>query len=132
MNNRIIKFRCWDIQNKKWFHSGLRCCHINYTTEDFGTHKKFIFQQFTGLKDKNGREIFEGDITEPGYCQERAEIVFINSSFFFKDVKDSWDQFVKEHVDTYEECMTFLCPIRTEDVNIIGNVWENSDLLKNK
>lgn len=51
----IIKFRNWDIQEKKYTYSG----NVAYTPSD-----RFIVEQFTGCYDADGTEIYEGDIVD--------------------------------------------------------------------
>jgi len=71
--------------------------------------------QYTGLKDKNGKEIYEGDICKGVYAgsDERE----------YKN-KIVWDEF--------ECCFTFAdSPLWTwEMIEIIGNIYENPELLK--
>jgi len=101
-SNRVIKFRCWDtIENKMTFFT-------LFNPLDF-PHTPWIQQkvmQYTGLLDKNGKEIYEGDIVE------------------FKDDKNSrW-------VVEYKE-QSFEPALLNEGV-IIGNIYEHSNLINNK
>ena len=70
-------------------------------------------EQFTGLQDKNGKDVYEGDKYK--YKRERGVIEFKNGGFMCvsPDCKE----------DFYLKSMLF-------DVEIIGNIHQNSDLLK--
>lgn len=76
--------------------------------------------QYAGLKDKNGKEIYEGDIIEKTYysyhqpeCSELFEIKYEGLSFHFEHIKGS----------------TFHLPF-TEDIEIIGNIHDNPELVE--
>lgn len=128
---REIKFRAWDIR-----HSCMETIHDLYWFEENGVHdgsgegcnSNYILEQFTGLHDKNGKEIYEGDILhgrEEGDGETTAwadvyfQIVYDEKLAGFmaheSKIKDSaWDEQI--------------CELNTE-YEVIGNIHENPELL---
>ena len=58
---REIKFRAWDTQLKLFTYSGFGSKTFAIFIKRVNC-KRYIISQFTGLEDKNGKEIYEGDI----------------------------------------------------------------------
>jgi hypothetical protein len=61
---REIKFKVWDIENKRWASDTL--CFAVGEMSKRAEEKGYILCQFTGLYDKNGKEIYEGNIITYG------------------------------------------------------------------
>jgi hypothetical protein len=119
---REIKFRAWDVWGKKiidW-----REIYYNKPFNyDFhmGVTGNLIPLQYTGLKDKNGVEIYEGDIVKYKtfyYGKEKEHII---------EVK--WE---KEATDLFGEPDFIGFLARWEGGEVIGNIYEKPELLDNK
>jgi len=100
LSSRLFKFRAWDEKQKYMAIQG---------TPDLETLQSFMFHfgdcflmQFTELRDKNGLEIYEGDILKKGNGKKEV-VTFRNGSF-------------------HHGCGTHL-------TTIIGNIFENPELL---
>lgn len=75
--------------------------------------KDVILMQSTGLKDKNGVEIFEGDIGWDDHQEVHGQVIFENGAF-----KYEWENISE---DLFEA---------TDDIEIVGNIHENPELLE--
>jgi hypothetical protein len=108
---REIKFRVWDSVYLNWKNPE------DYTYTELFLDDKYIVQQFTGMLDKNGKEIYEGDII---FCkvyygiENRIGIVDYFASSFIVDWRNQID-------DPLDEI---------PDIKVIGNIFENPELLK--
>ena len=112
-NNRIIKFRAWDIKWKK-FRDGNQCFAIGRLGES-AIKADFILMQSTGLKDKFGKEIYEGDLLLDEMNQEIHKIIFDEYEARFEAIFGSG---LKRHIPD------------VKIMKIIGNIYENPELLK--
>jgi uncharacterized phage protein (TIGR01671 family) len=83
--------------------------------------------QFTGLLDKNGKEVYEGDIVSFVYRTTKeelvaAKVVFRNGTFGYLQ-----DSSIKKHIYSYE--FWPLSEGKAKTVEVIGNIYENPELL---
>ncbi len=134
----IPKFRVWDSVEKKFVEhffitdNGL-ICNMEKPTSDYNfpipiEKSELILMQSTGLVDKNGKEIFEWDIITDGYMLG----VLRNHQtlgFYMVDEKGK-ENFLSDTVDTegFEEAKEFM----KNSIEIIGNIYENPELLEDK
>ncbi|MCO5422508.1 YopX family protein [Enterococcus faecalis] len=138
----IPKFRAWDKRENTMrdvavlhFTKGGKVNSIEYwkTPSELKSYhvRNLVLMQSTGLKDKNGVEIFEGDIlkiievTNEGISEYITDVIWEDCSFVFKS----------EGVDYYD---TFLGAFSGDpnttyplfELLVIGNVWDNPELLE--
>ena len=131
---REIKFRVWSKIRNEWVHNmmllacndGLPFAHFVEIKEDKkivhhiynASNLDVIIQQYTGLKDKNSIDIYEGDIvkaTSDQYENENfiGKVIFDEGYFCTwvnkNDIRGIWGE---------------------DDIEVIGNIFENNELLK--
>lgn len=108
--NRIIKFRVWDKQLGKYIPYNQFLCFDN---------PEYNFEQFTGLTDKNGREIYENDILL--LHGRYVEGLKITVEYIRVNASD----------DAGSHMIGFACQDEYGEPEIIGNIWESKlDLMK--
>ena len=117
--NREIKFRLWNTVRKDMNYDGGMAMLGNKLIQD--DHN--ILMQFTELKDKNGKEIYEGDIVK---IEEFVGKQIIGKIIFY----DYMWQIFEFKEDSDEKDYTDYIWIRDYILEVIGNIYENSELLK--
>ena len=128
---REIKFRAWHkkpcYDNKESID--FKKCGMTYWSLGSGLDNSWFFKnslaimQYTGLKDKNGKEIYEGDIITAHHeptdrvGEMRYKVEFMEGTFVvdFSSTKDKYYIYLNES-------------LRGDNMEIIGNKWENTTI----
>lgn len=119
---RKIKFRAWDGQQMSYGKEERFDDMIAWRFHHFNDDN-IILMQYTGLKDKNGKEIYEGDIVNfsngnmMGTFNANSEVKFLDGCFMI-EINDGWDE--------WDELWHYT---KHWDVEVIGNIYENPHLL---
>jgi uncharacterized phage protein (TIGR01671 family) len=119
---RKIKFRAWD--GKRMTTSGIMFnCSTGFLETPIGAQMKLM--QYTGLTDKNGVEIFEGDVLKVGE-NLICEIMYVDNN-----VDDYGDEInCAFHAKVYRHDKIIpLDGYLKKDCKVIGNIYENPELL---
>jgi hypothetical protein len=121
MNSKQLKFRAWSNRDKKWIVEGFHIIGettvfdmLNESRHRLQEYDDIKIQQFTGVLDKNGKEIYEGDILYYEMCKDHPTVVV------------RWS----EEGHDFHPCL-ILCDNWGQygDKEIIGNIYENPELL---
>ena len=122
---RIIKFRAWD-KSSATFES----FDFLYTKDvaRFGKGKWSInyLQQFTGLLDKNGKEIYEGDILKNTKYNQTVEVFWKGCEV----LEDDWIRWGGWNFRKVNKNENITKAIYSKQIEVIGNLYENENLLK--
>ncbi len=129
--NREIKFRVWDATEKEYNYdivvgNILSAIHGSGDPLSEEEEEQFTLQQYTGLKDKNGVEIYEVDILayiSYSSILDKAPIVF--SPICLAYVLDTSGRHLFD--DKYGD---YLHLHKDRDYEVVGNIMENPELLK--
>ena len=130
---REIKFRAWVKEdynneianNSKGMYTGFSFENVYSGRDEANTDcengkflsepkwENLILMQFTGLKDKNGKEIYEGDIVKMVHGGKIFQIKYMGAGFMYKNEND----------------LEYPNHNNAGNSEVIGNIYENSELL---
>jgi len=145
---RPIKFRAWDVCGKKM----LPVTKINWLSHAVWTDPQSchgdipmclgccILMQYTGLKDKNGKEIYEGDIVNITIRENIGTFnvpddIIANGGYTGRDDVFEGEVIFQDFgfgVNDKENGVIFLQPMEDTFFEVIGNIYENPELLNTK
>jgi uncharacterized phage protein (TIGR01671 family) len=109
-NGRELKFRAWNKHSMLYSETYATLSRF-FQKLDCIEDENYILMQYTGLKDKNGKEIYEGDI-----CREIFQGEYVGEVMFTPT----------------QGYLVANRPIWPHDIEVIGNIWEHPDLLEVK
>jgi uncharacterized phage protein (TIGR01671 family) len=122
--NRTIKFRVWDKRENK----GMSTQNMLYDAQLHHLWQRFVdypgsyeLMQYTGLTDKNGKEIFEGDIIIDTQKQ-KYEIIF-DENYARYDIKVCGENKLRGQTSYFTQIY------EKKHIEVIGNIFEHSELL---
>lgn len=124
-----FRFRAWDTHNNKYIYDaemtyddiGIRAECFGYMVDDYSNYE-YIVEQCTGLKDKNGKLIYEGDIV--AFYNRKGEISSLSVA--------EWGEFASDDYGLGVYGWTLGCYMDIYDTDIyvvVGNIHENPELI---
>lgn len=133
---REIKFRAWDIDSSEMIYTEENRIDFFFDfqdtlklfmakEDDFAEDRKVYLMQFTGLKDKNGNEIYEGDILRYKSSHPKHKNTFFNNVVEYASGQSLVGWRMRNG-----KTVVKATPYKFMSSEIIGNIHENPELLK--
>lgn len=128
-----FRFRAWSRKTEEMFHNAeqtydnLRGVLNRGSFDEVLADKDYIVEQCTGLKDKNGRLIYEGDILEVSHPEGEKETHAVE---WCGD--SDYPAFDLPYLGQQVDCNGLSWALAECEVKVVGNIHENPELLEDK
>lgn len=129
---RDIKFRCWDTENKEMLevqeldyedsYNGQPMIRTTMYSDYFDT-EDMILMQYVGLKDKNEKEIYEGDIVKFRFKDDREEFPDLIGYIEYQTTFTAFR--IMSNQGSFKIDITEI-----KFIEVIGNIYDNPELLE--
>lgn len=126
-----LEFRVWDKATeamRKVYAIDLKNCYvrtpIGATLTKWSELDNIVLMQYTGLKDKNGKKIFEGDIIKPVGFASWIGVVRYSADAASYIISDHDNDFLRE-------AEVFLSQF-ADGLEVLGNIFEDAELIKGR
>lgn len=129
---RDIKFRCWDTENKEMLevqeldyedsYNGQPMIRTTMYSDYFDT-EDMILMQYVGLKDKNEKEIYEGDIVKFRFKDDREEFPDLIGYIEYQTTFTAF--IIMSNQGSFKIDITEI-----KFIEVIGNIYKNLELLE--
>lgn len=116
-----FKFRFWDKKTKTMEKTPMVELRYRIALDDIFDDDRVIFMQCTGIKDKHGKLIYEGDIV-----YKKGSKDWQKNKLYSQIVYDN----MYGHFNLSDENGIHNIPMNRENIEVVGNIYENPELIR--